>query len=307
MMMTKANPSRWKAVARRDASADGSFCFAVKTTGIYCRPSCPARRPKRENVEFFDSPDRAERAGYRACRRCDPRGASANVRNAQLVARACRMIDGSYDPPSLDSLAEHVGLSPFHFHRIFKSVTGLTPRAYAATQDARPKRRASNIRFATAECLLGQLLVAATDKGVCWISLGKDENAMLRELRRQFPKATLSAADKSFGEWIGCIVGFVDRPSQSLNLPLDIQGTAFQQRVWKALREIPFGTTMTYTQLAKKLGMPSAIRAVARACATNPISLAIPCHRVVRTDGSLAGYRWGIERKKTLIERERAS
>jgi AraC family transcriptional regulator of adaptative response/methylated-DNA-[protein]-cysteine methyltransferase len=306
-MMTKANTSRWNAVTRRDASADGSFCFAVKTTGVYCRPSCPARRPKRENVEFFDSPDRAERAGYRACRRCDPRGASSSVRNAQLVARACRLIDGSYDPPSLDSLAQHVGLSPFHFHRIFKSVTGLTPRAYGSAREARPKRGISEIRFATAQSSLGQLLVAATDKGVCWISLGKDANAMLRDLRRQFPKATLSSADQSLGQWVARIVAFVDRPSQSLNLPLDIQGTAFQQRVWKALREIPAGTTMTYTQLAKKLGMPSAVRAVARACATNPLSLAIPCHRVVRTDGSLAGYRWGIERKRMLLEREKSS
>jgi AraC family transcriptional regulator of adaptative response/methylated-DNA-[protein]-cysteine methyltransferase len=303
-MMTKANTSRWNAVARRDASADGSFCFAVKTTGIYCRPSCPARRPKRENVEFFDSPDHAEQAGYRACRRCDPRGASANLRNAQLVARACRMIDGSYDPPSLDSLAQHVGLSPFHFHRIFKSVTGLTPRAYATTHDARPRRRASNIRFATANCSLGKVLIAATDKGVCWLSLGKDANAMLRELRRQFPKATLSPGGKAFEGWLGCVVAFVDRPGGSLNLPLDIQGTAFQQRVWKALRDIPPGATMTYTQVARKLKVPRAVRAVASACAANRISLAIPCHRVVRTDGSLAGYRWGVERKKALIARE---
>lgn len=346
---------RWQAVTRRDAGADGHFVYAVRTTGVYCRPSCPARRARRENVEFHPTPHDAERAGFRACQRCGPStpAAAGAGAHAASVARACRLIAAATaeGPPRLAALAHEAGLSVSHFHRTFKSLTGLTPKAYAAAHRARRVREAlsrdhalitsaiydagfesagrfyanssevlgmkpasfrargagATIRFAAGECWLGSILVAATDVGVCAISIGDDPAVLVRELQDRFSNATLIGAEATFEEWVARVVGFVRRPSAGLHLPLDIQGTAFQQRVWQALCRIPCGQTRSYTRVARDLGAPNAVRAVATACAANPLAVAIPCHRVVRTDGSLSGYRWGIDRKARLLDAERAA
>lgn len=335
--------SRWQAVLDRDPAA--GFVYAVVTTGVYCRPDCPSRRARRENVRFFDSNAQAEAAGFRACLRCRPAEAD---RNAELVARACRTIETAEETPTLATLAEEAGLSPFHFHRVFKARTGLTPRGYARALRDRRVRAAlgeadtvtealydagfgssgrfyagsgaslgmtptrfrdggpgETIRYAWGECSLGGVLVAATQKGICAIMLGDDRAAMLGELRGQFRNAALVGDDADFGGWVARVVACVDDPRLGLDLPLDIRGTAFQQRVWQALRAIPMGETRTYTDIAEALGMPKAVRAVAGACASNPIAVAIPCHRVRRIGGALAGYRWGIERKRALLEKEK--
>jgi AraC family transcriptional regulator of adaptative response/methylated-DNA-[protein]-cysteine methyltransferase len=298
---TILNASKWRAVVRRDGSEDGSFVFAVKTTGVYCRPSCGSKRARRENVEFFDSPDDAERAGYRPCMRCDPRGASIDEKHAALITSACRMIDRAYDTPKLNILAQRVGLSPYHFHRLFKSVTGLTPRAYAM----RPARaKTQSFRFAIGECSFGKVLVATSDRGICAIFLGEDRERLVRDLQREFPRVALAQADAEFNDSISQVIRFVDGTDRSLRLPLDIRGTIFQRRVWQALQKIPIGTTISYSELAKRLGAPKAVRAVAGACAANRLAIAIPCHRVVRNDGALSGYRWGVERKRKLLDRE---
>jgi AraC family transcriptional regulator, regulatory protein of adaptative response / methylated-DNA-[protein]-cysteine methyltransferase len=337
---------RWQAVRTRDARADGAFYYSVRTTGVYCRPSCAARLANRENVAFHASCAAAERAGFRACKRCRP-GAPAATDHADAVAKACRLIAEAEAMPRLAELAAAAGLSPFHFHRVFKSVTGVTPKSYAAAHRARrvvdalprsgtvteaiydagfssssrfyetsdavlgmtPTRfRAGGdgqeIRFAVGQCSLGAILVAATRKGVCAIMLGADADTLVRELQDRFPKATLVGGDAAFEQWVAKVVGFVEAPRLGLDLPLDLRGTVFQQRVWQALRDIPVGTTTSYSELAQRVGKPNAIRAVASACASNPVALAIPCHRVVRRDGSLAGYRWGVERKRVLLERE---
>jgi AraC family transcriptional regulator of adaptative response/methylated-DNA-[protein]-cysteine methyltransferase len=342
--------ARWKAVTERDASADGQFYYAVRTTGVYCRPSCGARLPRRENVSFHVSPADARRAGFRACKRCRPDAAPLEERRARLVARACRQIEDAAETPSLRQLAAAAGLSPHHFHRTFKAVTGITPKAYVAARRAERVRRElgapgsvtdaiygagynSNarfyaasgqilgmtptafrqggrdavIRFALGECSLGSILVAATEKGICAISLGADPQALLRELEDRFPQAELRGGDRKFERLVAKAVGMVEAPGKTADLPLDIRGTAFQQRVWQALREIPAGTTASYSEIAARLGRPRAVRAVAAACASNTIAVAIPCHRVVRSDGALAGYRWGVERKRALIGRERRS
>lgn len=344
-----SDEAKWAAVSNRDASADDAFVYAVRTTGIYCRPTCPSRRPRRENAEFHADAAAAERAGYRPCRRCHPQEGSLAQRNAERIARTCRLIEAADDLPSLDELAQAAGLSRFHFHRVFKSVTGLTPKAYAVACRAdrvrqtmtqretvteamyeagfnssgrfyagadrmlgmTPKRyraggQGAEIRFALAECSLGALLVAASDKGICAISLGDDPEALLRELEDRFPTASLTPGDTAFDEWVATVAGFVEAPKGSLDLPLDVRGTAFQRRVWHALTEIPIGTTLSYAELATRIGSPRAVRAVARACATNTLALAVPCHRVIRSDGALSGYRWGVERKRTLLEREAA-
>ena len=338
----------WEAVVRRDAAADGRFVYAVRSTGIYCRPGCPARLPKRENVAFFASAGEAARAGFRPCRRCRPDGVSPAERPAAAVSRACRLIETSEALPALDDLAAAVGVSPYHFHRQFKAATGLTPKAYAKAHRAEAVRRAladprgtvtqaiydagfgSNsrfyetstetlgmtpgayrdggagtcIRFAVAECSLGSLLVACSAKGVCAIALGDDPQALAQALQDRFPKAELVGGDAGFERLVARVVGFVEAPGLGLNLPLDIRGTAFQQRVWQALTEIPAGRTASYAEIARRIGAPTATRAVARACAANAIAVAIPCHRVVRTDGSLSGYRWGVDRKRALLARE---
>jgi AraC family transcriptional regulator of adaptative response/methylated-DNA-[protein]-cysteine methyltransferase len=336
-------------VLARDASADGSFYTAVATTGIYCRPSCPARHPRRENVTFFDKPDEAEAAGYRPCKRCKPRQTRLPDRQAQRVAEACRLIDAAADePPALRELASAVGLSPHHFHRAFKAVTGITPKAYAAALRRRRVRHGLHtsatvteavfaagynssgrfyegsdaalgmtpgefregglgvkLRFAVGECSLGTILVAASGKGVAAILLGDDPSALIRELEAMFPRAALIGADASFEKLVARVVALVEQPEREHDLPLDIRGTAFQQKVWAALRAIPPGDTLSYAELAKRIGAPKSVRAVAGACAANKLAVAIPCHRVVRTGGGLSGYRWGVERKRALLEKER--
>lgn len=339
--------ARWVAFSAADKAADGRFVTAVKTTGIYCRPSCPAKRAKRENVRFYDSGDEAEAAGFRACKRCRPNEASRDAVQAAAVERACRLIDEAETAPSLDALSRAIGLSPYHFHRIFKRITGVTPKAYAdarladrlasglrvartvteAVYDAgynassrfyasanqrlgmtpsayRKGGAGAAIRFAVAECSLGAILVAATAKGVCAIMMGDDPDALVRTLQDRFPKAELTGGDRGFDRLVAKVVGLAETPGQSIDLPLDIHGTAFQQRVWEALKAIPAGTTATYKEIAQAIGEPSAARAVALACGANPVALAIPCHRVVRSDGSLSGYHWGVERKRDLLTKE---
>ena len=344
-----SDEAKWAAVLARDTAADDAFVYAVRTTGVYCRPTCPSRRPRRENAEFHADAAAAERAGYRPCQRCRPQEPSMAQRHARSVARACRLIESADELPSLDELAQAAGLSRFHFHRVFKSVTGLTPRAYAAARRAErvreelascetvteamyeagfnssgrfyagsnrmlgmtPKRYRSGgegmeIRFALGECSLGTILVAASVQGICAISLGSDPESLLQEFQDRFAKASLVPGGKDFDAWVARVVGFVEAPGTGLSLPLDIRGTAFQQRVWQALTEIPVGATISYAELAQRIGSPKSVRAVARACASNPVALAIPCHRVVRSDGALSGYRWGVERKRVLLEREAA-
>lgn len=340
---------RWQAVLDRDAAADDRFYYSVRTTGVYCRPSCPSRLPLRKNVAFHASPEEAEAKGFMPCKRCRPRAPSQRERHREIVARACRIIERSEVNPRLDALAEAVGISKHHFHRIFKKETGITPREYArAWRDKQvqnqlgekrsvteiiydagynssgrfyenaqqslgmtPTRRrrggiGETIRFAIGECSLGSFLIGATEKGICSILLGDTPEGLLKMFEDEFPKAELIGDDDHFRSCVGAVVAFVDNPEVGLELPLDIRGTAFQQRVWKVLRGIPTGTTLSYSQVAKKIGAPRAVRAVAGACAANKIALAIPCHRVVRNDGSLSGYRWGVQRKRELLEREAA-
>ncbi|MGI8602061.1 MAG: bifunctional DNA-binding transcriptional regulator/O6-methylguanine-DNA methyltransferase Ada [Verrucomicrobiales bacterium] len=337
----------WNAVLHRDAKADGRLRYAVTTTGIYCRPSCVARRARRQHVQFFASSKAAEGAGFRACKRCQPNGPALDELYAANVARACRIIKTSATAPDLDTLAKSAGMSRFHFHRVFKKFVGLTPKAYATAHRAErmrrelPKRntvteaiyeagfnsngrfyaessqmlgmapkdfrqggKGTAIRFAVGECSLGSILVAASAKGVCAISLGDDPSKLVQELQDRFSKSQLIGGDNDFERVVAEVIGFVEAPKLGLNLPLDVRGTAFQRRVWKALREIPAGSTASYTAIAKRIGSPNAVRAVAGACAANAIAVAIPCHRVLRTDGSLSSYRWGVERKRVLQEKE---
>ena len=340
---------RLRAVVERDARDDGLFFYSVRSTGVYCRPSCAARLARRENVRLHATPEAAERAGFRACKRCRPNRAALAEEHAAAVEKACRLIEEAEEIPALDALAAAAGMSRFHFHRVFKDVTGLTPRGYAAAFRARRVREelrrrdtvteaiygagfnsngrfyaaatdllgmtptrfraggdGAAIRFAVGECSLGAILVAATEKGVCAIHLGDDPERLVRELQDRFPRARLMGGDRDFERLVAEVVGFVEMPAKGLDLPLDLRGTAFQERVWRALREIPAGETTTYSKLAERLGMPRAVRAVAGACAANDLAVAIPCHRVGRTDGALSGYRWGIERMRALIERESA-
>ncbi|HEY0421732.1 MAG TPA: bifunctional DNA-binding transcriptional regulator/O6-methylguanine-DNA methyltransferase Ada [Rhodopila sp.] len=334
----------WDQVQLRHGGAD--FLYAVTTMGVYCRPACPSPRPLRKNVRFFRSPTEAEANGFRACRRCDPKGERARI--AQDVVRdASAFIEASEDMPSLDALAKRSGYSRFHFLRMFRDHTGLTPRGYAEGVRARrlhvalaggnrvvdavaeagfgsesrvyektasllgmtpgAARRGGEgerIRTAFADCQFGRLLVGATDKGVCFIGFAEPDEALMGDLRRRFPRATISSDDAALGGTVRAVLDFLREPKQALDLPLDLRGTAFQQRVWRTLCGIPAGETRTYAQLAAMAGNPKAIRAVARSCATNPVALAVPCHRVVGSDGGLSGYRWGIPRKKALLERE---
>ncbi|MFC3284538.1 bifunctional DNA-binding transcriptional regulator/O6-methylguanine-DNA methyltransferase Ada [Litchfieldella rifensis] len=342
-----SDDDKWGAVQRRDVAADGVFVYAVRSTGIYCRPSCAARRPRRENVEFHVSVEAAEHAGFRPCKRCRPQETPFAERHALAVAQACRLIESAEDSLALDDLAKAAGMSRFHFHRVFKASTGVTPRAYAAACRAdrvreellrsetvteaiyesgfnsngrfyaassrilgmtpttfRARGSGAEIRFALGECSLGTILVAASDKGICAILLGDDPDELLRDFQDRFANATLVAGDADFDRWVAHVVGFVEAPQLGLDLPLDVRGTAFQQRVWHALTEIPVGSTVSYAEVAERIGSPKAVRAVARACGANALAVAIPCHRVVRADGALSGYRWGIERKRVLLDRE---
>lgn len=338
---------RWARVLARDAGADGQFFYSVRTTGVYCRPSCAARPARPDNVEFHASAAAAAQARFRPCKRCKPDQPPLADRQAAAVARLCRLIEASEAPPSLEQLAEHAGMSAFHTHRVFKAVTGVTPRAYAAAHRATRVRagldrggsvteaiyeagygssgrfyaqsrqllgmtpssfRAGGadleIRFAVGECSLGSILVAATDRGVCAIWLGDDPGQLAHELERRFPQARLIGGDAEFEGLVARVVGAVERPRLGVALPLDVRGTAFQLRVWQALQDIPAGATASYADVAAKIGAPRAVRAVAQACAANSLAVLIPCHRVVRTDGDVSGYRWGVERKRVLLARE---
>jgi len=345
------NPEQcWAAVVARDPAADGSFFLAVKTTGVYCRPGCPSRMPLRTNVAFYATPAEAEAAGFRPCKRCRPSEPSVASRHLAAVRRACDLIKGGETVPPLSELAAAAGISRFHFHRVFKEVTGTTPadyakadrmarlagqleagepvtqaiygagfgsssRAYAAAPAAlgmTPARRRQGgkgiaIRFATAATPLGWVLVAASERGICAAELGDEPAALEAGLRARFPAASITAAGPELRDWAERILRFIATPDHAPDLPLDIRGTAFQARVWRALQRIPPGRTATYAEIAAAVGQPRAVRAVGRACATNPLMLLVPCHRVVRADGNLGGYRGGIARKRELLAREAAA
>lgn len=338
---------RWAAVVARDRESDGRFVYAVRSTGVYCRPSCPSRLAKPENVAFYPTPSSAALAGFRACRRCKPERLPLAAQHAAKVAELCRFIEATDNPPTLDELAKHSGMSAYHLHRVFKSITGVTPRAYAAAHRARRVRQElrrsatvteaiygagynsngrfyeechqvlgmtpgeyragganTEIRFAIGACSLGSILVAQSARGVCAILMGDDPEALAHDLQDRFPAARLIGADAAFEQLVARVVGFVEAPGLGLDLPLDVRGTAFQQRVWQALQAIPAGETASYAEIARRIGSPKSVRAVAGACAANTLAVAIPCHRVVRSDGGFGGYRWGVERKRALLERE---
>jgi AraC family transcriptional regulator of adaptative response/methylated-DNA-[protein]-cysteine methyltransferase len=342
-----SDAARWDAVTRRDAAADGYFFFAVKTTGVYCRPSCAARPARRENVVFYNEAQQAEGAGFRPCKRCRPDLPPRVDRETSLITEACRRIESDEGPTSLTELAEAAGLSPYYFHRLFKRITGVTPKAYStAHRQARVQGHlvsasgvtdalyasgfnssapfyeaaptilgmkpsiyrnggaGETIWYTTAACSLGSVLIAGADRGLCAILLGDTAADLVADLRARFPKATLTAPTRHFAAWMDEVVRFLDDPKRGLGLPLDVRGTAFQRRVWEALRGIAPGSTATYSEIAAQLGNPRSVRAVAGACAANPLAVAIPCHRVVAAGGNLAGYRWGLERKRRLLTAE---
>jgi AraC family transcriptional regulator, regulatory protein of adaptative response / methylated-DNA-[protein]-cysteine methyltransferase len=338
----------WQALIAHDATQDGRFFYSVKTTGVYCRPGCASRQPKRQNVAFYESADQAEAAGFRPCKRCRPRDGSRAERHLKAIDRACALIRNSESLPTLAELAGAAGISRYHFHRVFKQITGATPRewgkahrlgrfgdrldagegiaeaAYGAgfgassrAYEAAPnglgmtpgaRRKGGDgeaIRYTIVSTWLGWALVAATERGICMTALGDDRAGLEADLRRRFSAATLAPADAALAGWAERVVRFITRPGEQLDLPLDIRGTAFQAQVWRALQKIPPGETATYTGIAQALGRPRAVRAVAQACASNKLAVLVPCHRVVRGDGDLAGYRWGVERKRALLARER--
>jgi AraC family transcriptional regulator, regulatory protein of adaptative response / methylated-DNA-[protein]-cysteine methyltransferase len=353
--LVMSNPELWNAVLARDASRDGSFVFAVRSTGIYCRPSCPARRPHREQVRFFKLPEAAEQAGFRACKRCHPRNVPANDPQVELVRRLCHIIDEhDNDSVTLDGLSSVVGVNSHHLQRTFKQIMGITPRQYsesrkldrfkagvrqgASVTDAMYSAgygssrglyekssaqlgmtpatygrggRGMRITFTIADSPLGRLLVAATERGVCSVTLGDSDAELTRALFAEYPEASIDSKDTSISPslnlWLDCVLDTLKGAQRRVELPMDIQATAFQWRVWEELRRIPFGSTRSYQEIAKAIGKPSAVRAVARACASNRLALVIPCHRVIRGDKSLGGYRWGLERKQKLLEREAVS
>ncbi|HVK57367.1 MAG TPA: bifunctional DNA-binding transcriptional regulator/O6-methylguanine-DNA methyltransferase Ada [Candidatus Kapabacteria bacterium] len=344
----RGEEARWRAVKEKDSRAEGQFFYGVKTTGVYCRPNCAAKLARRENIDFFESREAAERAGFRACKRCRPSGESQSEREREAIRRACEIIDGSDERMVATELAQAVGWSPFHFQRVFKKVMGVSPRQYAiAARDERargvlregksvtsaiydsgynassrfyeraPKMlgmqprefqkggKGVRIRHAIVKSALGLVLVAGTERGICCVHFGSTRAELAAHLRESFSKAELLEIDKDFEGWVSAVVRAIEEPAAVLKLPLDMRGTAFQRRVWQALTRIPTGTTTTYSDLAEGLGRREAVRAVARACATNPVAVIVPCHRVLRRDGGLAGYRWGLERKRKLLEREK--
>jgi len=339
--------TRYRAVLARDAREDGRFWYSVRTTGVFCRPSCASRRPRRENVAFHASIEDAVSAGFRPCRRCRPTEPPLAVRQAQAVTQACRMIEEAEDHLDLDAVAAKLSMSRSHFQRVFRAVTGLSPkvwarehraarvreelRAAASVTDAlyaagfnsnsrfyenadrmlgmkpsafRDGAPALRVHFAIAPCSLGRVLVAKSDRGVCAILFGDSDRALEADLIRRFPKADVAPGGREFARWIAAVVRFVEAPARGLDLPLDIRGTAFQRRVWAALRRLPMGATASYAEIARRIGAPRSARAVAQACAANRLAVAIPCHRVVRGDGDLSGYRWGVERKRSLLALE---
>ena len=347
---TETADSRWDAVLARDARKDGQFVFAVASTGVYCRPSCAARRPRRENVQFFARPEAAERAGFRACLRCRPKAVSGN-REVDAVKAICRFIEQHLDEPlTLDRLGKEFHQSPFHLQRRFKAALGVTPREYADSCRLRTLKRnlqagdsvtramydagygsssrlyertasqlgmtpdkyrrgaiAATIRYHLADSPLGRMLIAATDLGICSIQFASSDGELLEGLKREFPFAARKSDEGGLQSWVSALLRHMRGKDLDSSLPLDIRATAFQRRVWAYLQSIPFGKTKSYSEVARAIGRPKACRAVARACATNPVAVAIPCHRVVREDGSMGGYRWGLERKKTLLAMEQGS
>jgi O-6-methylguanine DNA methyltransferase len=341
----------WKAVAGRDRSADGTFVFAVRTTGIFCRPSCPARRPNRDNVEFFLSAEEALAAGFRACKRCDPKAAVRTLGEKRVRAAAVYIEKHVGESLSLDALANHVKLSPFHLQREFKKIFGLSPRAYqSALRMGRMKSRLTtgdsvsratyeagfgssraayetasksmgmtpgefrrggegkHIRYIVGESPVGKILVAATDRGICSVAIGDDSAELERELTKTFSGAHLTRArpgDRHIQGWLASAAA-IAAGRKTVAPPLDIAGTAFQLKVWESLRKIPAGDVRTYSEVAAEIGDAAASRAVGSACGKNPVALIIPCHRVLRSDGQLGGYRWGLDRKKQLLAAEKA-
>ena len=339
----------WRAVESRNAEFDGVFVFAVRSTGIYCRPSCPSRRARRDRVIFFRLPETAEQAGFRSCRRCKPNIAVASDPNVEMVRRACRIIEAHRPAPTLDALSVAIGISSFHLQRVFKRIAGVTPRQYAeacrvgefktrikqgesiagAMYDAgygsssrlyerakdelgmtpavfRRGGRGMRIRYTTTSCPLGRLLVAATETGLCAVSLGDSDEKLTAMLRAEYPEAEITRGGNALDEFVAPLLSHLRGNRPHLDLPLDVQATAFQRQVWEELRKIPYGSTRSYGDIAKSIGSPKSVRAVARACATNRVALVIPCHRVIREDKCLGGYKWGLERKTKLLKRESA-
>lgn len=349
------NPELWNAVVSRDTSRDGSFVFAVRSTGIYCRPSCPARRPRREQVSFFQVPEAAEQAGFRACRRCHPRRVQASDPRIELVRQICHVIDEhDEEPQTLKTLSAETGVSAHHLQRTFKDVMGITPRQYAESRrlnhfKANVKRGASvteamydagygssrglyeqaasrlgmtpatygrggrgmRIIYTIADSPMGRLLVAATERGVCSVALGDSDAELINALFAEYPNASIDSKDTALSPnlnlWLSQVLELIAGRTPHANLPLDIQATAFQWQVWEELRRIPRGATRSYQEIAKAIGRPKAVRAVASACAKNHVAVVIPCHRVIREDKRLGGYRWGMERKEKLLAREKTA
>ncbi|HEX8649448.1 MAG TPA: bifunctional DNA-binding transcriptional regulator/O6-methylguanine-DNA methyltransferase Ada [Pyrinomonadaceae bacterium] len=339
----------WQSVLAKDERFDGIFVYGVRSTGIYCKPSCPSRRPGREQVAFFPSCEAAEASGLRACLRCQPRQKSAVDPRVKLVLRVCRAIEAQEEdtPLSLDELGAHLGVSPHHLRRSFKSITGITPRQYAAAHrlrlfksrikegaevtaamydagygsSSRLYEKASeqlgmtpatyrrggkgmNINYTIVDCYLGRLLVAATERGICAVHFGDHDDMLADSLKGEYPAALIRHDETTLSEWVSEILRYLDGSQPNLGLPLDLQATAFQLRVWEALRSIPYGMTRSYKEVAEAIGQPDAVRAVASACAKNRVALVTPCHRVIRESGELGGYRWGLERKRELLKRE---
>ncbi|HEV8430769.1 MAG TPA: bifunctional DNA-binding transcriptional regulator/O6-methylguanine-DNA methyltransferase Ada [Pyrinomonadaceae bacterium] len=349
MNLSLNNDQLWQAVVAKDARFDGQFVFAVSSTGVYCRPSCPSRRAHRERVKFFELPEAAEQAGFRACLRCQPQRARVMDPQVELVQRVCRLLNSNEsETPKLAELATQAGVSPFHLQRTFKRVMGISPRQYVAARkidnfktlvrkgesvtgalyesgfnsSSRLYEHASeelgmtpatysrggrgvNISYTIAASPMGRLLVAVTKRGVCAVRMADNDAELEKDLREEFPHAQIKRDDSGLSESVQKILNHLEKNEPRLDLPLDIQATAFQRQVWEQLRAIPYGETVSYGDVAKALGKPGAVRAVGRACATNPVALVIPCHRVVREDKTLGGYRWGLERKKKLLEHER--
>jgi AraC family transcriptional regulator, regulatory protein of adaptative response / methylated-DNA-[protein]-cysteine methyltransferase len=346
----------WRSVRMRDRSADGAFVYAVRSTGIYCRPSCPSRKPRREQILFFALPEAAEQQGFRACRRCRPRALAARDPKVDLVARVCRHIEAQIgngwdddSRPTLAALSTPLAVSPHQLERAFRSVMGITPRQYADAQRMRRVKsslkkgdnvttalydagfgsssrlyerapghlgmtpaayreggQGMSIHYTIVASPLGRLLVAATQRGISAVYLGDSDTRLEEALRKEYPRANIARDRTGLRAWVSRILNHLRGREPHLDLPTDVQATAFQRRVWEELRRIPYGTTRTYSQVASAIGRPKAVRAVARACATNPTSVVVPCHRVVREDGNLAGYRWGVDRKRALLASEKA-
>jgi AraC family transcriptional regulator of adaptative response/methylated-DNA-[protein]-cysteine methyltransferase len=341
---------RWRAVQTRDRRFDDVLVYGVRSTGVYCRPSCPSRRPGRPQVTYFANPDEAEHAGFRSCKRCLPRRATTHNPQVGMIMRACRIIESNTDGAiPLSALAEKVGLSPYHLQRTFKSITGVTPRQYAEAhrieqfksriKDGEPiadaiydsgygsssrlyekaserlgmtpatyqrKGKGMNIKYTIVDSYLGRLLVAATERGVCAVNFGNNDEELLSMLHSEYGVGTISRDDEGLGRWVNALLDHLDGSKPRVDLPLDLQATAFQLRVWDELRKINYGETRSYAEIAEAIGQPTATRAVARACATNPVAVVTPCHRVIRGDGTMGGYRWGLERKQALLAREKA-